>query len=254
MHASEPNAPVLLALGDSAWTVQFGDTIDPRTHARVMGLSQRIAQLRHEDPLFRTVTDVVPTFRSLTVHFPPLGTDSEMLREQLLALAQHSFQQVAHGRHWRLPACFDAGMAPDLSGLAAAKQMSEREVIHRLLGARLKVYMLGFLPGFPYMGGLPSELAMRRLATPRQRVPAQSIALAGEMCAVYPWESPGGWNLIGRTPVPLFDLRHVDQPAMLAAGDTVSWYEVDVDAYEMLSRQGQAGQLPRETFLAPEGS
>ncbi len=130
--------------------------------------------------------------------------------------------------------------------------MDERQVIDRLLGSCLRVYMIGFLPGFPYMGGLPSELATPRLATPRARVPAQSIALAGEMCAVYPWESPGGWNLIGRTPLALFDPRHTGQPAVLAAGDTVRWYEVGFDEYETLLQQCRQGALPRECFLAPE--
>ena len=253
MATSASKLPVLLALGDSALTVQFGEAIEPNIHARVLGLAQKIGQMRDKDALFRPIRDVVPTFRSLTVHFAPLEVDSEQLGQQLLALAQDSGQEVLEGRHWRLPACFDVRMAPDLSALAAAKQMGEDEIIARVLSARLKVYMLGFLPGFPYMGGLPPELAMPRLSTPRQRVAAQSIALAGEMCAVYPWESPGGWNLIGRTPVQLFDLRHSDQPSMLAAGDTVSWYQVEWDEYEALFRKCQAGEHLREAFLAPEG-
>ncbi|MEY4507677.1 MAG: Kinase inhibitor [Pseudomonadota bacterium] len=253
MHLSERKVPELLPLGDSAWTVQFGSAIDPDIHARVMGLTQRIGQLRHEDPLFKSVNDVVPTFRSLTVHFSASDMDGELLGKQLLELAQISFQKVTKGRHWRLPACFDPSMAPDLSGLAAAKHISEREVIERVLNASLTVYMIGFLPGFPYMGGVPADLASPRLATPRQRVPAQSIALAGEMCAVYPWESPGGWNLIGRTPVPFFDLRDIDQPALLSAGDRVSWFAVTTDEYAALSRQCESGEIKRETFLMPEG-
>jgi KipI family sensor histidine kinase inhibitor len=109
--------------------------------------------------------------------------------------------------------------------------------------------MIGFLPGFPYMGGLPKALATPRLKTPRQRVPKNSLAVAGEMCAVYPWESPGGWNLIGRTPVSLFDLQHAQQPALLAAGDTVTWYEISQEEYADLSATYQTGPTPREAFL-----
>ena len=91
---------------------------------------------------------------------------------------------------------------------------------------------------------------MPRLASPRQRVPPNSVAIAGEMCAVYPWESPGGWNLIGKTPVQLFDPRQIEQPAMLAAGDMVSWYAIGTAEYEHLLSQCCNGELPRETFLS----
>ncbi|MBU4518857.1 MAG: allophanate hydrolase subunit 1, partial [Gammaproteobacteria bacterium] len=121
-----------------------------------------------------------------------------------------------------------------------------------LLAATFRVYMLGFQPGFPYMGGVPPELHMPRLPAPRQKVPAQSLAVAGEMCAVYPWESPGGWNLLGRTPVVLFDLRHAEQPALLAAGDEVRCHAVDRATHDRLSAEIARG-LPRATFLkAPE--
>ena len=239
----------LLALGDSAWTVEFGSTIDPKINARVMALADRVAQARRDDPLFATVTDVVPTFRSLTVHYSPEKTDSDALAKRLQAMARQAGELVSTGRLWHLPACFDPGFALDLPAMAQTKGMTENEIIERLLDTEFRVYMIGFLPGFPYMGGLPKELAMPRLASPRQKVPAHSIAIAGEMCAVYPWESPGGWNLLGRTPVPLFDLNQA-QPAMLAAGDRVRWHAVPTPQYEALLAQCHSGHLARETFLA----
>jgi len=242
--------PRLLALGDGAWTVEFGDAIDPALNARVMALRDRLLAARADDPLLAPVLDMVPTFRSLTVHFSPAQTDSEALAERLQAMAAQDGQQLKTGRLWRLPACFDPGFALDLPALAQAKGMPDNEVIERLLDTEFRVYMIGFLPGFPYMGGLPPELAMPRLASPRQRVPAHSIAVAGEMCAVYPWESPGGWNLLGRTPVPLFDLNQTEQPAMLAAGDCVRWYAVQTAEYEDLLARCRNGQLARETFLS----
>jgi inhibitor of KinA len=240
----------LLALGDSAWTVEFGTRINTALNARVMAMANRVALARIDDPSFAHVTDVVPTFRSLTVHFSPQVTDADALEKQLLALANESTEQTIEGRNWRLPACFDSSFAPNLSALAQAKHMSENQVIQRFLDTQFRVYMIGFLPGFPYMGGLPPELSMPRLTSPRQRVPANSIAMAGEMCAVYPWESPGGWNLIGKTPVQLFDLHKTDQPAMLAAGDTVSWYFIDIAEYKDLLSQCCNGELPREAFLS----
>lgn len=245
----------LLALGDSAWTVEFGTRMNTELNAQVMALANRIAQARRDEPLFATVTDVVPTFRSLTVHFAPQTTDvdADALATQLLAMAQDNQPQTVEGKHWRLPACFDVSFAPDLPAWAQAKKIDENQLIQRMLDTSFRVYMIGFLPGFPYMGGLPPELAMPRLTSPRQRVPANSIAIAGEMCAVYPWESPGGWNLIGKTPVQLFDPHQVDQPAMLAAGDMVSWYAIDKAEYEHLLLQCINRELPREAFLSAGG-
>lgn len=200
-----------------------------------------------------SVTDVVPTFRSLAVHYDPLATDAAALGERLRVLAQAGVQNMQPGRLWHLPVCFDADFAPDLPRLADAKGLSQDEVIQRLLAATFHVYMLGFQPGFPYMGGVPAELHMPRLPAPRQKVPAQSLAVTGEMCSVYPWESPGGWNLIGRTPVVLFDLRHAEQPALLTAGDDVRWHAVDRTTHDALAA-GIAQGLPRETFLKAPGA
>jgi KipI family sensor histidine kinase inhibitor len=248
MNPETSPAPRLLALGDSAWTLEFGSAIHPAVNARVMGLAERVIRAQENEPLMASVTDVVPTFRSLTVHFDPLETDATALGERLRVLAQAGSLDMRPGRLWHLPVCFDADFAPDLSRLAEAKGLSPDEVIQHLLAATFRVYMLGFQPGFPYMGGVPPELNMPRLPTPRQKVPAQSLAVAGEMCAVYPWDSPGGWNLLGRTPVRLFDLRYADQPALLAAGDDVRYFVVDRATHDRLAIDIEQG-LPREAFL-----
>ena len=244
MHAE----PRLLPLGDSAWTVEFGSAIDAATNARVMGLAQRVAQARTMDPLMAPVTDLVPTFRSLTVHFDPWTADAGALGPALLALAQQGVEIATQGRRWQLPVCFDEDFAPDLARVCELRQLSRTQVIDGLLGASFRVYKLGFQPGFPYMGGLPPALATPRLPSPRQKVPAQSVAIALDMCSVYPWESPGGWNLLGRTPVVLFDPSQTEQPAMLSAGDELQWTEVDRATHDRLATDIARG-LPRETFL-----
>ncbi len=247
--ATLPDAPPrLLALGDSAWTVEFGTTIDPDINARVMGLNHLIMQQRHTDPLLTHVTDVVPTFRSLTVHFDPWQSDAHALGLRLLALAQGGHRSETQGRQWVLPVCFDEDFAPDLARVCELKQLTRTAVIDLLLGATFRVSMLGFQPGFPYMGGLPHELVTPRLPSPRQKVPAKSVAIALDMCSVYPWESPGGWNLLGRTPVVLFDPAQTENPAMLAAGDVVHWTAVDRATHDRLARDIAQG-LPRETFV-----
>lgn len=252
METLNQQVPRLLALGDGAWTLEFGNEISASINARVTGLADRINRVRHELPLLASVTDVVPTYRSLTVHFDPSDSHADELGAWLLALGRAGHTDERKGRQWRLPVCFDEDFAPDLPTLAVAKELTADQVIERLLAAEFRVYLIGFLPGFPYMGGLPAELSMPRLASPRQRVPKNSLAVAGEMCSVYPWESPGGWNLLGRTPVQLFDLQHAEQPAMLAAGDRVRWYAIQRDEYERLLALSQSSGLPRETFLQQE--
>lgn len=246
---TRPRPPRLLALGDAAWTLEFGQAIDEATQARVGGLAACLAPLRAQEPLLAGITDVVATFRSLTVHYDPWTTDGAALGRRLLALAAQDRRALAQGRRWRLPVCFDEDFGPDLVRVCEARGLARADLIARLLAVPLRVGMIGFQPGFPYLSGLPPALATPRLATPRQRVPAHSVAIAGAMCAVYPWDSPGGWNLLGRTPVVLFDPRQGAQPAMLAAGDELQWAEVDRAAYERLAAEIARG-LPRTHFLA----
>ena len=246
--------PRLLALGDSAWTVEFGEKIEPSIHARVLGLVDVIAKARSDGvPDFSGVVDVVPTFRSLTVHYNPLVSDGMSLGHALERLAQSAGTAQAVGRHWRIPVCFDEEFSPDLNDLAEAKGLSRDEVIALMTGATFRVYMIGFMPGFPYMGGLPTVLEMPRLASPRKAVPARSLAIAGAMCAVYPWESPGGWRLVGRTPVPFFTASDTSSPALLASGDRVFWQAIERPVYDAMEAAAKAGQFDRSRFLALPG-
>ncbi|MGQ9724925.1 MAG: 5-oxoprolinase subunit B family protein [Tepidimonas sp.] len=241
-------------MGDAAWTVEFGSAIDPALHARVIGLERavRAACATGEAP-WSGVVDVVPTFRSLTVHYEPLACDGEALGAALRGLATGVAAVSTAGRRWTLPACFAPGLAPDLPALAERVGLAVDAVVRCLLDAELRVYQIGFMPGFPYMGGVPAALQVPRLATPRKAVPAGSIALAGAMCAVYPWQSPGGWHLVGRTPVPLFDLRR-DPPALLASGDVVRWRAVEEAEFAALLDQVHTGALDVQAqFAVAEG-
>jgi inhibitor of KinA len=249
----EPAAPRLLPLADSAVTVEFGNGIDPAVHSRVLGFARQLDALAGEGKL-PEVVEWVPTFRSVTVHFVPGIDDPVGLGERLLAVARGAPPATQAGHRWLIPVSFAPQHAPDLDALAAAKGLSRERVVELMTTTVFKVYMLGFLPGFPYLGGLPPECEVPRLATPRKSVPERSIAVAGQMCAVYPWESPGGWHLLGRTPVRFFD-ANVDveggqSPALLSPGDEVRWRSVDLTTYEALERQAAAGGLPRASLLA----
>ena len=237
----------LLPLGDAALTVEFGSAIAPQIHARVLGFASALEGLAASGRL-DGVLEWVPTFRSITVHFDPDRIDGEALAADLLALARTSPSLTVAGAHWRIPVCFEPEFAPDLDELAAAKAMPRERVVELMTQTVFSVYMLGFQPGFSYMGGLPEALEMPRLASPRKRVPAGSVAVAQRMCAAYPWESPGGWRLLGRTPVPLFDAADAERPALLAPGDQVRWHAVDRGAYEALQARCAAGAFERASL------
>lgn len=246
----ETKAVRILPLGDAALTVEFGSGIDAAVQARVAALAAAVESGRASDEApFSAIVDVVATFRSLTVHFAP--ADAAGLAPALARLAEAARGTATAGRRWRLPAAFDPDFAPDLDGLAERAGLARRAVIDLFLGARFRVAMIGFMPGFPYMSGVPAALAAPRLASPRTAVPPRSIAITGEMCAVYPWRSPGGWRLVGSTPIDLFDAAAAE-PSLLAANDTVEWVEVSADDHARIAADLAAGRMSRNDFRVVE--
>ena len=213
--------PRLLELGDAALTLELGAGIDSATSARVMAARDAIDAAR-----LAGVIDLVPTYRSLTVHFDPLVTNRAALSAALLAAANTQQKSALAGRHFEIPVRFGDDDGPDLAEVAATVGRGADEIVDTLCGLELHVYLIGFLPGFPYMGDLPEWLRLPRRATPRTAVPANSVAIAGPQAAVYPWISPGGWHLLGRTTVQMFDATNTERPALLAPGDTVRFIRV----------------------------
>jgi len=237
--------PRILALGDGALTLEFGDRIDPALNAAVMAARDALAAMKLDG-----ISDVVPTWRSLTVHFDPLRLDREILAAHLLQAAQAQQQESALATRWRIPIVFGDEFGPDLAEVARATGRSEAAVIDALCASELRVFLIGFLPGFPYLGELPEWLRLPRLATPRAAVPANSLAIAGAQAAIYPWQSPGGWHLLGRTPVRLFDLGDAARPALLAPGDTVRFAPVGRDEFARLAAGVAAGTIERREWQA----
>ena len=219
-----------LAAGDRALVVEFGDRIDRALSAEVLRLD---ASLRSSG--LAGVVETVPTFRSLMVHYDPLVTTRADLEHAIASLLDREPGPRGTGTLWRVPVCYDGEFAPDLAEVAHLTGLSPGEVVALHSGTRYHVYMLGFLPGFPYMGDLPARLALPRRADPRVRVPAGSIAIATTLTAIYPYESPGGWHLIGATPIRLFDPERA-QPALFAPGDAVQCEPVDRDAFASIKK------------------
>jgi KipI family sensor histidine kinase inhibitor len=238
--------PRLLALGDGALTLEFGDSIDLALNAKVIAARDALAARKLDG-----VSDMVPTWRSLTVHFDPLQLDRETLAGHLLDAAQAPPRESALRTRWQIPVVFGGEFGPDLAAVAQATRRSETGIVEALCAADLRVFLIGFLPGFPYLGELPDWLSLPRLASPRAAVPAGSLAIAGAQAAIYPWQSPGGWHLLGRTPVRLFDLTDPVRPALLAPGDSVRLKPVDGNEFQRLAAAVAAREIDPAAWRAP---
>ncbi len=209
-----------LPAGDTALVVEFGAEIQRDLSDRVISLSDRVRLAS-----LNGVTETVPTFRSLAVHYDPLSTTAQALVAAISKLLAHPTKQRPPARMWRVPACYDERCAPDLAEVAKATELAADDVVCLHSATQYHVYMVGFVPGFPYMGDLPPQLVLPRRTDPRVRLPRGSIAIATTMTAVYPIESPGGWHLIGATPVRLFDSSW-DRPALFSPGDAVRFQPI----------------------------
>jgi inhibitor of KinA len=225
-----------VSAGDRALVVEFGDRVDRALSEAVLRLAASIRSAG-----LGGVVETVPTFRSLMVHYDPLVTSRAELEAGITNLLDRDLGNRAAGTLWRIPVCYDGEFAPDLANVAQLTGLGLREVVARHSAARYHVYMLGFLPGFPYLGDLAPELALPRRADPRVRVPAGSVAVATRLTAIYPYESPGGWHLIGTTPVRLFDIERY-RPALLAPGDTVLFEPIDPAAFAAVKRAVDSGE------------
>lgn len=238
----------ILDAGDAALTIEFGSIIDPALLVEVNALDAAVLRLKQAGEL-PGVIETMPTFRSLTVFFDPLVTDRDAVLatlQPLIAAAEHG--STAGGRHWRLPVCYEGEAAPDLAEVARTTGLGADEVVALHSGTEYLVYMIGFLPGFPFMGDLPERLRLPRRAQPRVRVPAGSVAIATGLTAIYPWESPGGWHLLGRCPVPLFDARRTS-PSLLAAGDRVRFIPVSTEECRAIEDGLGSGEIDPMQWL-----
>ena len=229
--------PRVLSCGDTAISFEFGDRIDRDLSMAAVALSRKIEAAGLEG-----VIESVPTFRSVLVHYSPLQTSSADLVRRILSLANSGVAELAPARLWRIPACYEPLLAPDLDDVAARTGLSTNEVVARHTGGRYRVYMLGFLPGYPYMGDLCPALRLPRREDPRIKVPPGSVAIAMEMTAVYTYQCPGGWLLIGRTPIRLFDVA-ARPPALLQPDDQVMFEAVSRAEHDRLAAAVARGEF-----------
>ena len=213
--------PRFRPMGDRSILVELGDTISPDVNRRVQ---QLMLQLR-QAPL-PGVREIAPGYRSLLVVYDPLTTAPAELKERIAeATAQPGIAGLPQAKRLAVPVFYGGNYGPDLEAVADHLSISTDEVIRLHTETIYRVYMIGFTPGYPYMGELPAALTVHRRSTPRTRVPKGSVGIAQRQTGIYPVESPGGWQIIGWTPIELFDPSR-QLPSLLEMGDRVKFEAV----------------------------
>lgn len=226
-----------LPAGEQGLIIEFGSTIDPDINARV----HQTAHLLKEK-LPREVVEVVPTYRSLMVYFDPLfirRTEMIQKAEELLQSAM-SVKEQGTAKVVNIPVCYSGDFGPDIAFVAQHNGLSEEEVIQIHTSKPYLVYMIGFTPGFPYLGGMSERIATPRLEKPRTQIPAGSVGIAGGQTGLYPIASPGGWQLIGRTPVKAFNPDSA-KPFLFEAGDYLRFAAVSPAEYAQICAEVEKG-------------
>lgn len=227
----------IYACGESLLTIQLTDTVSPEVNRQVIALAKCI-----HDAALPFVQDIIPAYTGVSVVIDPMAflqQYPDQIPEQWLRAQLHTWrwsaEQLVDHPIKKIPVCYAADFAPDITALAAAKNLSVDAVITLHTSTVYHVYMIGFMPGFPYMGNVTEAIQMPRLSVPRTKVAAGSVGIAGQQTGIYPQDSPGGWNIIGRTPYRLFDPVQ-EQPCLLQAGDRVQFYAIDADEFALLSK------------------
>ena len=210
-------------IGDSAVICDFGEEVNHTVNSNVIKLFYFIEKQSKSKSVVG-ITNCTPSYNKLLINFDLQKTNSKKILKFINSIDFTGLSLDRETKEWTLPICYDFEM--DLNNMSKKLQLDKEEIISIHLKSIFYIYMIGFVPGHPFMGDLDPKLFLNRLKTPRIRVPAGSVGVVEKFCNIYPYESPGGWNIIGRTPTKLFNNKDSSRPCLLSPGDTVKFKKI----------------------------
>lgn len=237
-----------LMAGDKALVMEFGNRISGEINNKIRSMVAAIESLN-----IRGLVELVPTYRSLMLHYNPLEIGYGDLMGKLADLeGQLASIELPLPEVIEIPTLYGGEMGPDIEKVASHNGLSVEEVIEIHTGGEYLIYMLGFTPGFPYLGGMDERIATPRLESPRTRIPGGSVGVAGSQTGIYPMDSPGGWQLIGRTPLPLYNPES-EMPILLKAGNYLTFKSIGEAEYREIQDAVKNGLYDYKTYPKGEG-
>jgi len=242
--AAPLSPPRLLPSGDSAITVEFSRNIDDAANQRVLALDRAVTQ-----EAIGGITETVPTYRSLLVHYDPLQIGFEALGEKLIALAEQPVPSVTNTRRWRIPVAYGGEHGIDLEDVAKTLNTTPDDIVARHVAGDYRVAMIGFTPGWSYLSGLEKFLHMPRRQNPRLLTPAGTVSVGGVQTGVQCLAGPSGWHLLGRTAVRTYQL-HRKPTFLLEPGDRITFTKVDDKTFAEQDRAAEAGEIIAELIAS----
>ena len=226
----------LYPCGDCAVTVEFSRKIDAEAGKQALRLAGALEEQRALG-----LCEIIPTYRSVTVCYDPLRLSFKELKRLIARCVKTDDTMLQHTvRRYKIPVCYGGAYGEDLSFVAVHTGLSPREIVYRHISRDYLINMIGFLPGFPYLSGMDESIAVPRMENPREKIPAGAVGIGGVQTGIYPIASPGGWRLIGRTPLRLYDPKR-EPPVLYSAGDHIRFWPISETEFDAIARDVEAG-------------
>ena len=216
----------ILNLGDAALYCDFGDQVNKDINSNVINYFKNIKELN-----IKGITNIVPSYNKLIITFDLDVTNFQKLKKTITEMDLKAYEN-SKSKLLKIPVCCDDEFALDISRLEEKLKISKKKIIKKFFDREYFCYMTGFIAGMPFLGDLDEKIRLNRLETPRVKVPKGSLGLTEKFCNIYTFESPGGWNIIGNSPLKIFNKLNETNPALVSPGDTVSFYEIDKKEHE----------------------
>ena len=221
-------------IGDNGVVCDFGSEVNQSINNNVIKLFQYISK-ESTNGSINGILNCTPSYNKLIINFDLNLTNAKKICNFLKSIDFSKLNLVLESNRWVIPICYDFGI--DLNNISKKLKIDKNEIIKIHSQTTFYIYMIGFVPGHPFMGDLDSKLYLNRLETPRVKVPAGSVGIIEKFCNIYPYESPGGWNIIGRTPIKVFNNKNETQPCLLSPGDIVNFKPISKKEFDKLTNE-----------------